>query len=76
MAKKLKNFPTSKIWAFRRSKYCSEDFISGLIYSFNWEGGEGVGGQQSKSCWGKGIEEFITKGGGGNVSFDHGAKGG
>ena len=44
--------------------------MTGLIYCFN-----GVGGQQLKSCWGKGKDEFTTRGGG-DVSFDPGAKGG
>ena len=34
--------------------------MTGLIYCFNG----GVGGQQLKSCWGKGKEEFTTRGGG------------
>ena len=44
--------------------------MTGLIYCFN-----GGGVSNLKSCWGKGKDEFTTRGGG-DVSFDPGAKGG
>ena len=48
--KKIENLLSSKIWAFRKNKYCSDDLMTSLIFSLS----EGrVGGSTIKIRLGK-----------------------